>query len=66
MLHYNGNYVRKQAETKLGGGGGGGLRLMGERYVVLYPKYNRGGLIVPKITEECTYGKFFSSVIYNQ
>ena len=32
---------------------------MGERYAVLYPKYNRGGHIVPKITEECTYGRVF-------
>ena len=28
-------------------------------YQVLYPKYKKGGHIVRKVLEKCTYGKFY-------
>ena len=49
MLHYNKNSGRKQAESKKGK----------KKYAILYPKYKSGGYIVRKLTENCTYGKFF-------
>ena len=46
MLHYNENCGRQQAQTK-----------KGEKiYAVLYPKYKKGGHVVRKLVEHCTYG----------
>ena len=47
-LHYNENSGRKQVITMKGE----------KRYAVSYPKYKKGGHIVRKITEKCSYGKY--------
>ena len=46
MLHYNENCGRQQAQIKKGE----------NRYAVLYPKYKKGGHVVRKLVEHCTYG----------
>ena len=46
-IHYNENGGRKQAETKKGE----------KRYAILYPKFKKGGHIVRKLKEDCSYGK---------
>ena len=46
MLHYNENCGRQQAQTRKGE----------KRYTVLYPKYKKGGHVVRKLVEHCTYG----------
>lgn len=52
MLHYNENSGRQQAETKRGE----------KRYAVLYPKYKKGGHIVRKLMEHCTYGMLVACI----
>jgi hypothetical protein len=52
-LHYNENVGRKQAMTKKGN----------IRYAVLHPKYKKGGHIVRKLKEDCSYGMSYVVVI---